>query len=244
MPPKSKKNAPPATPKKGAHKSRRKPQPPPEIQSTEDLSSMDESSTMTEFRQTLGGPTAALVTMSTSTRLDTLSSGKASPVDITSAHPAVAVLSARPVTRAGGSATASALQMYFVPAQPGTRAGGTDTASAFADSDMEQSLRNMVEHRVSTAHHPALAITEDETDGEMEVQTSRGATSSSGKLRSAVHKVIWPHECVYTSEGQPSEYESMCSLAFVKGYMTIMDMHPDSIRKHNHHVGTSQGPDA
>ena len=90
----------------------------------------------------------------------------------------------------------------------------------------------MVEHRLSTAHHPALAITDDETEGEEEVrpQATSGATSSSGKLRSAntaaIHKVIWPHEYVYTREGQPSEYESMCSLAFVEGYMAIMDMQP------------------
>ena len=29
---------------------------------------------------------------------------------------------------------------------------------------------------------------------------------------------------VYTLEGQTSMYESMCSLAFVEGYITIMDM--------------------
>ena len=37
---------------------------------------------------------------------------------------------------------------------------------------------------------------------------------------------------MYTPEGKPSEYESMWSLAFVEGYMTIMDMHPYPIRKH------------
>ena len=82
MPPKPKKNAPPVTPKRGMHKSRNKPQPPPEIQSTEDLASMDESSTMTEFTQMLGNLTAALVTMSI--HMDKFSQGKASPVDITS----------------------------------------------------------------------------------------------------------------------------------------------------------------
>ena len=49
---------------------------------------------------------------------------------------------------------------------------------------------------------------------------------------SAVYKVIWPHEYVYTPEGQPSEYESMSSMAFVTGYMTIMDLQSDPIRKH------------
>ena len=91
---------------------------------------------------------------------------------------------------------------------------------------------------MSTAHHPALAITDDETDGEEEArpQTSRRAAGSSGKLCSAntaaMHTVIWPHEYVYTPEGQPSQFESMFSLAFVEGYMTIMDMQHDSTRKH------------
>ena len=47
-----------------------------------------------------------------------------------------------------------------------------------------------------------------------------------------MYTVIWPHEYVYTPKGQPSEYESMSSLAFVERYMTIMDMQPDSTRKH------------
>ena len=37
---------------------------------------------------------------------------------------------------------------------------------------------------------------------------------------------------MYTPEGQPSMYESMSSLAFVEGHMTIMDMQPIPIRKH------------
>ena len=91
---------------------------------------------------------------------------------------------------------------------------------------------------MSAAHHPALAITDDETDEEEEArpQTSRGDAGSSVKLHSANtaarHKVIWSHEYVYTPEGQPSEYESMGSLAFIEGYMTIMDIQPNSIRKH------------
>ena len=138
MPPKSKKNASPVTPKKGTHKSRRKSQPPPEIQDTEDLASTDESSTMKEFCQTLGDLTTALVTMST--RLDTLSQGQASPVDIPSALPAAAVLSAQPGTRAGDNPTAAMSQMAFVAARPGTRAGDIATTCPSADPDMEQSL--------------------------------------------------------------------------------------------------------
>ena len=65
----------------------------------------------------------------------------------------------------------------------------------------------------------------------------RGGSHNSGKLRSAntaaVHKVIWPHEDVYTFDGQPSMYESMIllSLAFVSGYMTILYLQPEPICK-------------
>ena len=95
MPPKSKKNAPPSTPRRGTHKSRSKPQPPPEFQSNEELMSTDESSTMMEFRQKLGNLTTALVTMAT--RMGQFSQGKASQVDTTSAQPG---------TSAGGNPSA------------------------------------------------------------------------------------------------------------------------------------------
>ena len=123
----------------------------------------------------------------------------------------MAPLSSQPGTRAGGNPTATSSQMALMSAQPGTRAGGnpTATASTSIDLHMEQHVRNMVEHRVNTAHVPALAMTDDETDGEEEARplATRRWTGTSGKLRSAhtaaIHKVIWPHEYVYTHEGQP-----------------------------------------
>ena len=59
--------------------------------------------------------------------------------------------------------------MALMSAQSQTRAGGNTTATASAS--MEQHIRNMVEHRVSTAHVPALAMTDDETDGEEEARS-------------------------------------------------------------------------
>ena len=119
MPPKSKKTVSPITPKKGMHKSRRKQQPPPEIQD-HDLASADESSTMQEFSHTLGDITAALVSMST--RLDNLQ-GRAESVDIPPALPAVAALPAQPGPRAGGDHMGAAPQMPLVVTQPGTGPG-------------------------------------------------------------------------------------------------------------------------
>ena len=162
----------------------------------------------------LGTLTTALATMAT--KVEQLSLGQASQVSS---------LSAQPGTRAWGNPTATSSQVSSLSAQPGARAGGNPTATASASTDlhMEQHVWNMVEHRVRTAHIPALAITDDEADGEEEArpQAPRGAARTSGKLRSAntaaVHRVTWPHEYVYTPEGQPSEYESMSSMAFVTG---------------------------
>ena len=196
MPPKNKTFAPPSTSRRGTHKSRRKPQPPPEFQPLE-LTSTDESSSLIEVKQTLGVLTTALAMMAT--QVEQLSQGKVS-------------------------------QVTNISAQPATRAGGIATAGTSTDLLMENHIWNMVEHWVSTAHAPALAITDDEMDGEEEVRShaSRGTTRTSGKLRSAntsaVHTVIWPHEYVYTPEWQPSKYESMSSMAFVTGYITIMGL--------------------
>ena len=97
----------------------------------------------------------------------------------------------------------------------------------------------MAEHWIRTAHVPALAITNDGADGKEGAmpQTPTGAARTSGKLRSspntaAVHRVTYPHEYVYTPEGEPSEYESMSSMTFVTGFMTIMDLQSDPIRNH------------
>ena len=89
MPPKSKNNAPPSTPRRGMHKSRSKPQPPSEFQSNEELTSMDESATMMEFMETLGNLTTTLAIMTS--RMDQFSQGKVQ-VDFTSAQPVAAVL--------------------------------------------------------------------------------------------------------------------------------------------------------
>ena len=117
-------------------------------------------------------------------------------------------MSAQPGTRAGGNPAATPSQMAIMSAQPGTRAGGIASATASTSMDLltENHIRNMVKHRVSMAHVPALAVTDDEMDGEEEVrsQASRGATRTSGKLRSAttsvVHKVS---KSMYTPYGVP-----------------------------------------
>ena len=74
-----------------------------------------------------------------------------------------------------------------------------------------------------------MAITDNEMDMEEEerIPAPRIGPTTSGKLRSAhtsaFHRVIWPHEYVFTPEGQPAAYESL-AMAFVTRYLTIMDL--------------------
>ena len=64
----------------------------------------------------------------------------------------------------------NASQVAAISAQPRTRAGGNPTAdsSAYIDLNTEEQVWMLVEHRARTAHTPALAITDDEMDGEAE----------------------------------------------------------------------------
>ena len=136
-----------------------------------------------DVKKTLGMLTTALATITT--HVDHLSQGKAS-------------------------------QAATISAQPGTRAGGNPIAASSASIDVntEEQVRMRVEHRARTAHTPALAITDDEMDGEEEgnMLTTRGGSNTSGKLRSAntsaIQRVIWPHEYVFTPDGQSAAYES------------------------------------
>ena len=95
---------------------------------------------------------------------------------------------------------------------------------------MEEQVRMWVEHQARSAHTPLLAITDDETEGEDEqwMPASRKGPTTSGKLKSAdtsaIHRVTWPHEYVFTPEGQPTAYESLSTMAFATGYLTIMDL--------------------
>ena len=157
------------------HKTRSKPQLPPEFQHNQELTSPDESPILMEVRQTLGNLTTALVTMAT--KVEQLSLGQASQASS---------FSTQPGTRAGGNPTDTSSHIALMSTQPGSRAGGNTTATAGASMDLhtEQHIRDMVEHRVRTANVPALAITDDEADSEEKVrpQAHRGAARTSGKL--------------------------------------------------------------
>ena len=83
MPPKNKENAPSTTPRRGMRKTMRKPQLPPKFQLNQELTSMDESSTLMEVKHMLGTLTTALAMMAT--QVEHLSQGKASQVTTMSA---------------------------------------------------------------------------------------------------------------------------------------------------------------
>ena len=42
---------------------------------------------------------------------------------------------------------------------------------------------------------------------------------------------MWPHEYVFIPEGQPTAYESLSIMAFVTGYLTIMDLQSAALRR-------------
>ena len=73
-------------------------------------------------------------------------------------------------------------------------------------------------------------------DGKEEEQLSatRRGHSTSGKLKSAdttaIHRVLWPHELIFTPEGQPTAYEGLSAMAFVKRFLNIMFLQKDALR--------------
>ena len=42
---------------------------------------------------------------------------------------------------------------------------------------------------------------------------------------------MWPHEYVFTPAGQPAAYESLSIIAFVTGYLTIMDLQSEALKR-------------
>ena len=94
-----------------------------------------------------------------------------------------------------------------------------------------------VAQQIRASYPSFLANTEDDPDGEEEeeqLQVTRRSKITSGKLRSdttAVKHVLWPHELVFTPKSQPMVYESMPSMAFVNGYLTIMSLQKDTLRE-------------
>ena len=73
-------------------------------------------------------------------------------------------------------------------------------------------------------------------DGEEEewLRAHKKGQTTSGKLRSddtsAIHKVLWPHELIFTPEGQPATYESLSTMVLVNGFLTIMSLQTDAFR--------------
>ena len=67
---------------------------------------------------------------------------------------------------------------------------------------------------------------EEEEEEEERMPKPRKGPTTSGNLRSAdtsaINRVIWPHEYVFTPEGQPAAYESLSPMTFVTGYITII----------------------
>ena len=102
--------------------------------------------------------------------------------------------------------------------------------------NIEDQVCLWVAHRMKASYSPFRAIIDDELDRkEVEQPQPRRMTKlTCGKLRTAdttaVKKVLWPHELVFTPDCQPATYESLSCMAFVNGYISIMDLQTVTIR--------------
>ena len=71
-------------------------------------------------------------------------------------------------------------------------------------------------------------VTTDEESGSEEdpIPEPKRKTLKSGKHRTAdssvLHKVVWPHEVVYTAMGKPAEYGDIAILLFISVYLAVM----------------------
>ena len=45
-----------------------------------------------------------------------------------------------------------------------------------------------------------------------------------------LHKITWPHELVYTTEGQPIAYDNLSVVLFVSGYLAVIEKEMDFIK--------------
>ena len=43
------------------------------------------------------------------------------------------------------------------------------------------------------------------------------------RASTVLHKVTWPHEVVYTSEGMPAAYKDLSISLFAQGYLIVID---------------------
>ena len=100
-----------------------------------------------------------------------------------------------------------------------------------ADIDsIEEQVHLWTSQCLNVAHPGYLPTTDEDTEGEQEVhnQLRRKHRSTSGKLRNAdttvINQILWPHELVYTSSGQPAMYEDLSCMAFVNGYLSLMGL--------------------
>ena len=115
----------------------------------------------------------------------------------------------------------------------------THTATSSAEPDqasLEDQVWLPVEHHRRASYTTFLAPTDDEVtrEEERQPQSRRRPRITSGTLGTAdtttVQQVIWPHELVFTPDGQPATYHNLSFMAVVNGYFSIMAQQMDTIR--------------
>ena len=134
-----------------------------------------------------------------------------------------------------GSNSASVHTVYTVPPEPTTsRSTAEEDPARHQESAVPDGYDDVSEEVwAHVASHipsdPAIFIPmDDETasgeEGALPVSRKRGLKS--GKVRTMdsiiTRKVVWPHEVVFTTQGQPPVYSEMSLALFVNGYLTCI----------------------
>ena len=112
----------------------------------------------------------------------------------------------------------------------------TATFSAVPGPCLEEQVLIQAQQWMKSSHPTFVVINDDEMDGEEgeQLPATRNGSIISGELRStdttAIEKVLWPHELVFTHEGQTAAYESLSAMSFINGYLCTMSFEKDSLR--------------
>ena len=102
--------------------------------------------------------------------------------------------------------------------------------------NVEEQVRLCVAHCIRAPCLSIWATTDHDSGGKEEAQPHprMRAKITSGRLRTAdtpVRKqVLWPHELVFTPNGQLASYDSLSCRAYENGYLSIMALQTDIIR--------------
>ena len=87
--------------------------------------------------------------------------------------------------------------------------------------------RKLAQHHRRTPLLVKTCTDESEMDEEPAPRRKKAQALKSGKVRTVdstvIKRIMWPHELVYTSRGEPVTYELISLPQFVTGYLSVLD---------------------